>query len=158
MTHTTIPTFKSIILTHIVLCLLATITIGIFYTLRLQSIGIPDNFENGLLLELAIPLYAIISYAAAYFIGKSKLKKLKKADSLSTKLEVYKKWNLMQWAAIEGSILFACLGFYLSGRNNLLLYALMLGVMLLYFRPLKARAVELLDLQPEEANQLFENA
>ena len=157
MTHITTPTFKSIILTHIVLCLLATISIGIFYTLRVQGIGTPEDFDSGLLLKLAIPLYAIISYAVAYFIGKSKIKKLKKGDSLSVKLEVYKKWNLMQWAAIEGSIFFASIGFFLSGRNNLLLYALMLGVMLIYFRPLKARAVELLDLQPEEADQLFEN-
>jgi hypothetical protein len=49
----------------------------------------------------------------------------------------------------------ASVGFLISGQQNLLLYAMMIGVMILYFRPIKSRVVEDLNLSPEESDDLM---
>lgn len=128
------------------------VVVGVLYTLRNQN---PiDTESNLLILELIVPILAVASFAAAYFYGKSQYKKIENFQSLDDKLEVFKRSNIVLWAALEGSAFFGAIGFYLSGRMNLILYAVMLGVLLIYFRPLKSRAVEFLDLNPEEANQI----
>lgn len=150
-------TFKQLSVIHIAICLGTCIIVGILYTLKVQANEVVSS-ENGLnVLELLVPLLGVSTFAGAYFIGKRKIKAVPKNASLAEKLESYRTFNILIWAALEGSTFFAAIAFYLTGRNNLLLYALMLGVLLIYFRPLKTRAKEELNLSVAEADELDEH-
>ena len=146
-------TFKQLSLIHIIICISTAILVGILYTLKNQD-TLNQNSEDFLILEMIVPLLAVVTFAAAYFFGKMQYKKLDKSADLDTKFNAFRISNIVLWASLEGSAILGAVGFYLSGRMNLLLYSLMLGVLLIYFRPLKSRAVEFLQLSSEEADQL----
>jgi hypothetical protein len=65
---------------------------------------------------------------------------------------MFKQIKVIQWVSLFGSVILASVGFLISGQQNLLLYAMMIGVMILYFRPIKARVIEDLNLSPEESD------
>jgi hypothetical protein len=151
---TTHSIFKQASIIHIALCLGTTIVVGILYTLRVRS-GDGIATEPSLnIFELLVPILAILSFGVAYYLGKSRYKKMDPKLSITAKMEVWRANNIMIWAALEGSAFFAGISFYLTGHTNLILYALMIGVLLIYFRPLKSRAAEELKLTPEQADQL----
>lgn len=149
--------FKSTVIVHLSVCALTAIVVGTLYTLKSQAGEIASS-EVGLdAFELLVPIISLLSGFGAYYVGKQKFKKIKDTDTLASKLDVFRSNSIILWAALEGSAFFAAITFYLSGRTNLLLYALMLGVLLIYFRPLKARAAEDLNLSPDEIEELDES-
>jgi hypothetical protein len=148
--------FKQITLVHLAICIGTAVIIGILYTIKVQNNEVVSSSDGLNILELVVPFTAAIAFAIAYYFGKARYKKLKASDSLEHKLEVYRLNNIVLWASLEGSAFFGAIGFYLTGRTNILLYALMLGVLLIYFRPLKKRAVEVLKLSPEESDTLHD--
>lgn len=147
--------FKTLSIIHIAICIGTAIFLGVIYTLRNTGFYQADQ-DSLLILELIVPIAAGLSFLGAYFFGKSQYKKLNKSDSLETKLNAFKVSNIVLWASLEGSALFGAVSFLLTGRMNLFLYGLMLGVLLIYFRPLKSRAVEYLDLTSDEADELHD--
>jgi len=149
--------FKSTVVIHLAICGLTAAVVGTLYTLKSQAGEIASS-EIGLnAFELLVPVISLLSGFGAYFIGKQKFKKIKDSDKLASKLDLYRSNNILLWAALEGSTFFAAVTFYVSGRTNLLLYALMLAVLLVYFRPLKSRAAEDLNLSPDEVDKLDES-
>jgi hypothetical protein len=149
--------FKSTVQVHLAICVLTAIVVGILYTLKSQAGEIASS-EIGLnTFELLVPVLSLLSGFGAYFMGKQKLKKIKDGDNLVSKLTTYRSNNILLWVALQGSSFFAAITFYATGRTNLLLYALMLAVLLVYFRPLKTRAAEDLNLSPDEIDKLDES-
>jgi hypothetical protein len=73
---------------------------------------------------------------------------------LAEKLFVFKEIKIMQWVSLFGSVILATVIFLISAQQNLLLYAMMIGVMILYYRPVKNRVGEDLDLTSEELELL----
>jgi hypothetical protein len=146
--------FKQLSIIHIAICLGTCIIVGTLYTLKMQANEVISSEDGMNILELFVPVLGVITFAAAYYIGRRKIKAVPKESNLVDKLEAYKSFNIFIWAALEGSTFFAAIAFYLTGRTNLLLYALMLGVLLIYFRPLKTRAKEELNLSAEEGDEL----
>ena len=147
-THNNI--YKSIVSTHLIILILTTLIIGIVYTIRKNGELKPD--KDFMLLELLVPLIAVSSFIVSHFIGKNKLNTLDKQDKLQEKLSMFKQIKVIQWVSLFGSVILASVGFLISGQQNLLLYAMMIGVMILYFRPIKARVIEDLNLSPEESD------
>jgi len=154
MNQTPSSIFKQISIIHIALCIGTTLVVGIIYTSKAQNGEVISSTEGMNILELVVPVMALLSFAVAYYLGKHRYKKLDINLSLSDKLNVYRANNVILWAALEGSAFFAAIAFYLTGRNNLLLYAVMLAVLLIYFRPLKTRATEDLKLSQDESDEL----
>ena len=147
-THNNI--YKSIVSTHLIILILTTLIIGIVYTIRKN--GELTSDEDFMLLELLVPLIAVSSFIVSHFIGKNKLNTLDKQAKLQEKLSMFKQIKVIQWVSLFGSVILASVGFLISGQQNLLLYAMMIGVMILYFRPIKARVIEDLNLSPEESD------
>ncbi len=146
--------FKQLSIIHIAICLGTCIVVGILYTLKTQANEVVSSEDGMNILELLVPVLGVVTFAAAYYIGRGKIKAVTKESTLVDKLEAYKSFNILIWAALEGSTFFAAIAFYVTGRTNLLLYALMIGVLLIYFRPLKTRAREELNLSADEADEL----
>ena len=145
-------TFKSMVSIHLIISILTTMIIGIVYTFRKnQPISVDQNL---LILEFIVPLVAILSFVVSHFISKKKLSSLNKQASLNEKLTLLKEVKTMQWVSLFGSVILASIGFLISAQQNLLLYAMMIGVMILYYRPVKGRIGEDLDLTSEELDSL----
>lgn len=142
--------YKSIVSTHLIILILTTLIIGIVYTIRKNGELKPD--KDFMLLELLVPLIAVSSFIVSHFISKNKLNTLDKQDKLQEKLSMFKQIKVIQWVSLFGSVILASVGFLISGQQNLLLYAMMIGVMILYFRPIKARVIEDLNLSTEESD------
>ena len=145
-------TFRSIVSKHLIISILTTLIIGIVYTIR-KNQPISAN-QNLLIFEFILPLVAISSFVASHFFSKKKLSNLNKQASLNEKLSLFKEVKIMQWISLFGSVILASIGFLISARQNLLLYAMMIGVMILYYRPVKGRIGEDLDLTAEELDSL----
>tara|TARA_Y100000385_G_scaffold33126_1_gene31139 strand:- start:4402 stop:4881 length:480 start_codon:yes stop_codon:yes gene_type:complete len=142
--------YKSIVSTHLIILILTTLIIGIVYTIRKN--GELTSNEDFILLELLVPLIAVSSFLVSHFIGKKKLNAIYKRTELQEKLSTFKQVKVIQWVSLFGSVILASVSFLTSGQQNLLLYAMMIGVMILYFRPIKARVIEDLNLSPEESD------
>lgn len=82
------------------------------------------------------------------------MKAIDQSANLEIKIAAYRSSMILLWAVLEGTTLFGSIGYYVSGRQNLLLYGLMAGVFILYFRPLKTKMAQDLDLQPNEVEEL----
>jgi len=145
---------KGLSLIHIVLVFASVIVIGTVHLLKNNASEVVTSEKGMNIFELLVPLMAAISIVAAHYIGKARMKKLTKADSLDDKLNAYRANKIVLWAALEGSIYFAAVAFYIFGRQNLLLYGLMLAVLLVYFRPLRSRVIEDLALNEDEVERL----
>jgi hypothetical protein len=140
---------------HLYLCALVALSIIVFYFILFnpgKKVNSADTF--GLILEAIVPVFAVISVFIGNFMLKRELKTLSDKSSLNQKLEVYQKGSLIKWSNILGSVFLAIVAYYLTGRNNFILYALMLGVFLIYLRPLKSRIKEELKLNEEEVIEL----
>ena len=145
-------TFRSIVSKHLIISILTTLIIGIVYTIR-KNQPISAN-QNLLIFEFILPLVAISSFVASHFFSKKKLSSLNKQASLNEKLSLFKEVKIIQWINLFGSVILASIGFLISARQNLLLYAMLIGVMILYYRPVKGRIGEDLDLTAEELDSL----
>lgn len=145
--------FKSIVSIHLIISVLATLIVGISYTIRKN--GELSSDKDFMLLELLVPIIAIGSFLVSHYVSKNKLKSIDKHTKLVDKLAVFKQIKVIQWVSLLGSVMLASVGFLISGQQNLLLYAMMIGVMILYFRPIKSRVVEDLNLSPEESDDLM---
>lgn len=146
--------FKQTSSLHLTISVFTTLIVGICYTLRMQANGGVEPRTALNIFELLVPVLAIASFAATYYIGKNRYKKLSSSANLIDKMNIYRDNNILIWSTLTGSAFFAGISFYITGQNNLLLYGLMTGVMLLYFRPLKSRAKEELNLNEKESDQL----
>ena len=145
-------TFRSIVSKHLIISILTTLIIGIVYTIR-KNQPISAN-QNLLIFEFILPLVAISSFVASHFFSKKKLSSLNKQASLNEKLSLFKEVKIIQWISLFGSVILASIGFLISARQNLLLYAMLIGVMILYYRPVKGRIGEDFDLTAEELDSL----
>lgn len=146
--------FKSMIIIHLAICLSVVLVVGLLYTFTQQSVRHLDPSEDYKILELLLPIFGIGSFFGARFIINKRFKDIPKEAPLSEKLEGYRASMIILWAMLEGTAIFGAVGYYLSGRHNLLLYGLMAGVFVLYFRPLKTKVAQDLNLEPEEIEQL----
>ena len=136
---------------HLYLCALVALSITVFYF----SMSNPDKKVDaadtfGLILEAIVPIFSVLSVVIGNFLFKRELKSLDGNCDLNKKLEVYQKGSLVKWSNILGSVFLAIVAYYLTSRNNFILYALMLGVFLIYLRPLKSRIKEELNLTDDE--------
>lgn len=139
---------------HFFICIGLALIISVFYFVLYDVTKADDSL--GLTFEFVVPLFAILSLSVGYFVNKQKLKAAINADTLFDKLELYRAGAIVKWATIEGAAFFACITYYLTQRNNFILYALMLGVYLIYSRPLKSRIIEDLELSEEEKDLINE--
>ncbi|PCJ67182.1 MAG: hypothetical protein COA58_02360 [Bacteroidetes bacterium] len=144
---------KNLSLIHILLTLGSVLIVGVIYTLKVRANEVISSEKGMDIFEFLVPILAFASLAGAHYYGKSRIKKMDKG-TLVDKLNVYRVNKIILWAALEGSIYLAIMAFYLTGRNNLMLYAFMLVILLVYFRPLKTRVIEDLNLSGEESDQL----
>ena len=148
--------FKQTSSLHLNISIFTTIIVGICYTLRMQANGGVEPRTVLNIFELLVPVLSIASFAAAYYVGKNRYKKLSTNANLIDKMNIYRDNNILIWSSLTGSAFFAGISFYITGQNNLLLYGLMTGVMLLFFRPLKSRAKEELNLNEKESDLLYQ--
>lgn len=146
--------FRSMIMIHLLLCLSIAVSVGILYTLTIQSGKQLEPLDAYKILELLLPIFGIGSFFGAKFVINKRFKMIPQESPLTEKLEGYRASMIVLWAMLAGTALFGAVGFSISGRQNLLLYGLMAGVFVLYFRPLKTKIAEDLNLEPDEVNQL----
>lgn len=146
--------FKSLVLIHLAICLSVVVAMGILYTITLQR-GIHLNpLDEYKILEILVPLLGLCSFFGARFIINRRMKAISKSAKLEVKIVAYRSSMITLWAMLAGTALFGAVGYYVSGHQNLLLYGLMAGVFILYFRPLKTKIAQDMDLQPTEVEQL----
>ena len=146
--------FKSMVIVHLAICLSVVLLVGIMYTITQKNGTHLNPSEDLKILELLVPVFGIISFFAARFIINKRFKKIPKDAQLSQKIEAYRASMIILWAMLEGTALFGAVGYLLAGRQNLLLYGLMAAVFILYFRPLKSKIAEDLNLEPTEVEKL----
>ncbi len=145
---------KSMVIIHLLICLSVVIMVGTLYTLTLQSGKHLEPSEEFKILELLVPLIGVTSFFGVRFVINRKMKAIDQSANLEIKIAAYRSSMILLWAVLEGTTLFGSIGYYVSGRQNLLLYGLMAGVFILYFRPLKTKMAQDLDLQPNEVEEL----
>lgn len=141
--------WKTITYIHLGICAFLALVVGIIYGVLQPDLN-PTDDPTSMILELIVPVLSIISIASSHFFYKRIIKRAKALQLPLAKLEQYRIASIVRWAAVEGSAFLAILSFVFTGRNNMLLYALMLGVFLIYLRPLKSRAIEELGDEFEE--------
>jgi hypothetical protein len=151
---TTKGIIKSMTIVHLTISFIVAITIGVLYTLTVQSGKQLSPSLDYMVLELILPIIGVASFFGARYLINKRMKQIAKDEKLSVKLEAYKSGMVILWAMLTGTALFGAVLFYLSGRLNLLLYGLMAGVFILYFRPLKTKIARDFGLSPEEKEQL----
>jgi 4-hydroxybenzoate polyprenyltransferase len=139
---------------HLTISFIVAITMGVLYTLTVQSGKQLSPSLDYMVLELILPIIGVASFFGARYLINKRMKQIAKDEKLSVKLEAYKSGMVILWAMLTGTALFGAVLFYLSGRLNLLLYGLMAGVFILYFRPLKTKIARDFGLSPEEKEQL----
>jgi len=152
--QSTKDTFKSMIIIHLVICLSVVVIMGILYTLTVQSgkhLNPADEFK---ILEIILPITGLGSFFGARFIINKRMKAIEKTANLNSKVEAYRSSMIVLWAVLEGTALFGAIGFFVSGRQNLFLYGLMAAVFIVFFRPLRSKIAQDLNLSAEEINQL----
>lgn len=125
---------------HLAICAFLALVIGVIYVVLKPGLN-PKDDATSMMLELIVPLIAVISIASGHFFYKRIIKRSKNLKLPLARLEQYRVASLVRWAAVEGSAFLAILSFVFTGRNNMLLYALMLGVLLIYLRPLRTRII-----------------
>jgi hypothetical protein len=146
--------FKSMIIIHLAVCFSVVIVVGILYSLTIQKGTQLAPSDEYLGLELLVPIFGIISFFGARFIINKRMKSIDKKAKLTVKIDAYRASMIILWAMLEGTALFGAVGYFISGRHNLLLYGVMAGVFILYFRPLKTKLAQDLNLEPEEVEKL----
>ncbi|MEN8696868.1 MAG: hypothetical protein ABF321_06810 [Bacteroidia bacterium] len=151
---TTKGILKSMTIVHLTISFIVAITMGVLYTLTVQSGKQLSPSLDYMVLELILPIIGVASFFGARYLINKRMKQIAKDEKLSVKLEAYKSGMVILWAMLTGTALFGAVLFYLSGRLNLLLYGLMAGVFILYFRPLKTKIARDFGLSPEEKEQL----
>ncbi|MBT6235416.1 MAG: hypothetical protein HOI49_04930 [Bacteroidetes bacterium] len=151
---TTKGIIKSMTIVHLTISFIVAITMGVLYTLTVQSGKQLSPSLDYMVLELILPIIGVASFFGARYLINKRMKQIAKDEKLSVKLEAYKSGMVILWAMLTGTALFGAVLFYLSGRLNLLLYGLMAGVFILYFRPLKTKIARDFGLSPEEKEQL----
>ena len=105
--------------------------------------------ELGGIMELVVPLLAIFIISFGHLTFKKRLKYIKENGTVEEKLEAYVRINITRWASLEAAAFLGVIGYMLTQHNNLILYASMIIVLLLYTRPLRSRVVEDLGLSEE---------
>ena len=135
---------------HLAICASIAMLVAVVY-LVLQPDRTPTNSSEALSQEFILPILAIAAIGIGYFFFKRKLSRLHKLIGLESKIEGYRAANIIRWGVTEMAAFIMLIGFSTSGRNNLLLYALMIGVFLIYLRPLKSRLISELKLTDDEA-------
>lgn len=140
---------------HLYLCALVALSIIVFYFVLFDPNKVVDQKDSfGLILEVVVPLFSVLSVFLGNLMFKKALKKIDTNADLINKLSLYQKASLVKWSNILGSVFLAIVAYYLTSRNNFILYALMLGVFLIYLRPLKSRIIEELKLSDTETTEL----
>mgnify|MGYP001593474114 CR=1 FL=1 len=139
---------------HLVLSLITALTIVGIYALAGKNGKTLLSDSDGLIYEFIIPVIAIIAIVIGNYLSKRKIKSLDDNSSFADKLLVHKSASLLKWTTVFGSAILSSVAFYSTGRNNLVLYALMIGVLLIYQRPVKQSVVDDLKLSEEEAQHL----
>lgn len=143
--------FKSLQKIHQLILIITTIIIGSAYTYL--NLNPSSKTSEYLILELIVPAYAIGSYIMTRYISKNRFR-LDHSATINFKLKNYKQAKILEWTNIQSSALLASISYLITGQQNLILYAMMIGVMLLYFRPLKSKIAEELNLSPKELNSI----
>jgi cation transporter-like permease len=146
--------FRSMIIVHLILCLGIAVSTGVLYTLSIQSGKHLEPSDAFKILELLLPLFGIGSFFGARLVINRHFKSIPQNSPLNEKLEGYRASMIILWAMLAGTALFGAIGFFISGRQNLLLYGLMAAVFVLYFRPLKTKIAQDLNLEPDEVEEL----
>ena len=140
---------------HLYLCALVALSIIVFYFVLFDPNKVVDQKDSfGLILEAIVPFFAVVSVFLGNFMFKKALMQIDSRADLSNKLNLYQKASMVKWSNILGSVFLAIVAYYLTSRNNFILYALMLGVFLIYLRPLKSRIIEELKLTETEITEL----
>ncbi len=151
------PTFKNIKKLHLLLCFILTAVILGFYYITISA-GSQMGKEDpaGLIYEFVVPIIAVASILVGNFLAKKTIKKVASGDSFDHKMHAIQASSVQLWSVVVGSSIFATIGFFMTGRTNLILYALMLGVLLIYLRPIKSKIVKDFKLSEDEAQELGE--
>lgn len=140
---------------HFILCAMVALSIIVFYFVLYDPNKVVDQKDSfGLILEVIVPLFSVISVFLGNFMFKKSIKETNEKSELEDKLSIYKKASLVKWSNVLGSVFLAIVAYYLTSRNNFILYALMLGVFLIYLRPLKSRIIEELKLSDDHIKVL----
>ncbi len=144
--------FKKLTTIHLAICLFLAILIIVMYFV------FPDisqaSEETGLTLEMIIPLFAVTSIAAGFMVSRQRLNSIADDATGMEKMAIYRAVMIIRWATAEGAALFACVGYLLTQRMNLILYATMIGVYMIYLRPIKHKVIQDLKLTDDEAEEL----
>lgn len=140
---------------HLILCAMVALSIIVFYFVLYDPNKVVDQKDSfGLILEVIVPLFSVISVFLGNFMFKKSIKETNEKSELEDKLSIYQKASLVKWSNVLGSVFLAIVAYYLTSRNNFILYALMLGVFLIYLRPLKSRIIEELKLSDDHIKVL----
>ncbi len=118
-------------------------------------VGAKAYDENlGQLFEYVVPALFIGVVLVSLFLLNRKLAEIRAMDALDYQLGAYRAINIMRWALAEGTTIFAIVAYLMTGKDNLMILAL-LGIAYLFFqRPDVDRLVEELNLNAEEQRQL----
>lgn len=103
-----------------------------------------------------IPIFAVTSIGASYFVFKGKLNKLKESPSLEQKLVEYRSAQIIRWALLEGPSFLTIIAFLLTGQ---FLFVGIVAVIIMFFIPTfpnRSRFEKDLELTWEEKSQLNE--
>ena len=111
---------------------------------------------TGLWYEFIVPFAAVVSIIIGNLLAKKSIKKIKETDSFEMKMHAIQSTSIQLWIVVVGSSVFASIGFFMTARTNLILYALMLGVLLIYLRPIKSKIIKDFKFTEDEAKELGE--
>ncbi len=128
------------------------LAVAIFLVTRAEA-GIGE-VDLGDIFIFIIPIFAVTSIAASYFVFKNKLNRLKESQSVEQKLVDYRSAQIIRWALLEGPSFLTIIAFLLTGQ---FIFVGVVAIIIMFFIPTFPSAARLeqdLELTWDEKNKL----
>lgn len=151
--QTTKEYFKTLSVVHIAL-IIGIVFFGLITSILIIS-GKNSNGQEDEIFEILfymVPIFSIIGYFGSNYFYKTKLAALRKINDLKIKMTEYRGAMIMRYAFIEGPAFFAIVAALITNNLIFLLFAAMMVLIMVLWRPTKNAIIADLELSMQEVD------
>ncbi|HRH56882.1 MAG TPA: hypothetical protein PLS10_04455 [Chitinophagales bacterium] len=148
--------FKTIKLLHIALCLGVVIIMGIIHYLVKQQPPVDHALDN-VVFEIAGIAIAFICMLASRFLFLTRASVAVNVPSLSEKINIYRGALIIQLALLEGPAIINTIFYFVTGNDLHFFIALGLLLFMVWSRPTRLMAANLLFNSMEDRQQIYDD-
>ncbi len=120
--------------------------------LALNGFSSPKAEGLGNILNIIVPVLALVGLLGGNAVAKSRLLAIKEMPGLADRMNNYRGVVILRYALLEGPALFSVIAIFLTGELKLLIATAALILMMLYMLPTRPRLIKELELSSQEAD------